>query len=172
MTSRIGKPLLHPSEGSRPTALTRWIPVLLFLAVIVLCYRQELAGDRLPYYRDITQNYRPVQTLVQQEIGSGRLPLWNPYQGLGRPLMANPNHLVLQPATLFLLGFGVDQALVLGLLTALWLGLFGTYLLLRDLSVTQPAAVLGAFRSDSEPSLNNAIRRVRWSKTNTERGAR
>ena len=145
MTFRIGNPLPHPSEGSRPTALTRWIPVLLFLAVIVLCYRQELAGDRLPYYRDITQNYRPVQTLVQQEIGSGRLPLWNPYQGLGRPLMANPNHLVLQPATLFLLGFGVDRALVLGLLTALGLGLFGTYLLLRDLSVTQPAAVLGAF---------------------------
>ncbi len=78
MTFRIGKPLPQPSEGSRPTALVRWIPVLLFLAVIVMCYRQELAGDRLPYYRDIAQNYRPVQTLVQQEIGSGRLPLWNP----------------------------------------------------------------------------------------------
>ena len=37
-------------------------------------------------YRDTDRLYAPVRTLVDDSLRSTRLPLWNPYECLGKPL--------------------------------------------------------------------------------------
>jgi hypothetical protein len=49
------------------------------------------------YLRDIFQNHYPVEKAAAGIIRSGDLPLWNPYQGFGEPLLADPTYNLLYP---------------------------------------------------------------------------
>src|SRR5262249_50348977 len=76
----------------------------------------------------------------RQFLGAGELPLWNPYQGLGQPLAAqgegNP---YFPPAILrALLPFSLENYVTVG---GIYLSAVGTYLLLRRLGASGPAAI-------------------------------
>ncbi|MGB8931559.1 MAG: hypothetical protein WCC48_09975, partial [Anaeromyxobacteraceae bacterium] len=83
--------------------------------------------------------YAPVRTLVVQELRAGHLPLWNPYEGTGKPLFAEGIHSVLHPISL--LGAALAPAsidfLILAYLVAAALGAF---LLARTLAASPTAA--------------------------------
>src|SRR5512138_1973032 len=63
------------------------------LAVVVLAGRTLAWGDT-------GRLYAPVRTLVVEALRAGRLPLWNPYEGTGKPLFAEGIHSVLHPISL------------------------------------------------------------------------
>jgi membrane protein YfhO len=122
------------SRGLRGAAWAA-VPV----AAVLLAFAPAVAGLRTLAHRDTDRLYAPARTLVVEALRQGRLPLWDPYQGTGRPLFAEGSHSVLHPVSLAaaLLAPASVDALLLGYLAAAALGAF---LLARALGASQPAS--------------------------------
>ncbi|MGB8931575.1 MAG: hypothetical protein WCC48_10055, partial [Anaeromyxobacteraceae bacterium] len=52
---------------------------------VLLAFAPAVVGLRTLSQRDTDLLYAPVRTLVVQELRAGHLPLWNPYEGTGKP---------------------------------------------------------------------------------------
>ena len=86
----------------------------------------------------------PWAQVTHRTLASGELPLWNPYEGLGTPLAADPPTASLDP--LMLAVFLHPSAFVADLSTLLWLLLIGVgaYVAARALRLHPlPATVVG-----------------------------
>jgi hypothetical protein len=95
-------------------------------AGVLIPFAPAVVGLRTLSHRDTDQLYAPVRALVVEALRSGRLPLWNPYEGMGRPLFAEGIHSVLHPISL--LGAAIAPAsidfLILAYLVAAAVGAF------------------------------------------------
>ena len=95
-------------------------------------------------------NYQPQDLLAAQTLRIGGYPLWNPYNGLGAPLLANGQSSPLFPLKLplyLLLNNGLvptSLAFSYYLLLRLWLAGCGTYLWARAAGLGHQAALLAA----------------------------
>lgn len=96
----------------------------------------------LTIFDPIRQMY-PWRFLAIQTIKSGHWPLWNPYQFAGTPLLAQIFTAVFYPANIlfFLFNFKFSWGLLI-FLQPILVSLF-TYLFLRNLKLSQLAALLG-----------------------------
>jgi len=112
-------------------------------AAVLLVFAPAAMGIRTLARRDTDRLYAPVRPLVVDALRSGRLPLWNPYEGTGKPLLAEGIHSVLHPVSL--LGAAVAPSsidfIVLAYLVAAALG---TFALARTLGASPIAAAGGA----------------------------
>jgi hypothetical protein len=99
-------------------------------------------GVRTLSRHDTERLYAPVRTLVVEELRAGRLPLWNPYEGTGKPLFAEGIHSVLHPVSLLgaLLAPASVDFLILGYLVVAAVGAFA---LGRVLGASAPASAAG-----------------------------
>ena len=98
-----------------------------------------VAGTRTLAQGDTHRFFAPLRPLVVEALRAGRLPLWNPYEGAGKPLFAEGVHSVLHPVSLlgaFLAPASVD-ALALAYLA---LAALGAFVLARGLGASAPAA--------------------------------
>ncbi len=92
----------EPSAG-RLHGATAWLrrgPALSLLclsAVVIACYGGVLFGGRQFGFRDAAHFYYPLYWRVQQEWSAGRLPLWEPGENGGTPLLGSPMAAVLYP---------------------------------------------------------------------------
>ncbi len=59
-----------------------------------------LAGRDQFGFRDASQHYYPLYQRVHQEWQAGRVPLWDPWQNGGQPLLGNPTATVFYPGQL------------------------------------------------------------------------
>jgi hypothetical protein len=75
-----------------------WAAVI--VAAVLLPFAPAVVGYRTLSRGDTDRLYAPVRTLVVAELRAGRLPLWNPYEGTGKPLFAEGLHSVLHPVSL------------------------------------------------------------------------
>ena len=95
-------------------------------------------------------NYQPHDLLAAQALRVGEWPLWNPYNGLGAPILANGQASPLFPLKLplyLLLNSGLvpaSLAFSYYLLLRLWLAGCGTYLWARAAGLKHQAALLAA----------------------------
>ncbi len=95
-------------------------------------------------------NYQPHDLLAAQALRVGGWPLWNPYNGLGTPILANGQASPLFPLKLplyLLLNSGLvpaSLAFSYYLLLRLWLAGCGTYLWARAAGLGHQAALLAA----------------------------
>jgi hypothetical protein len=71
-----------------------------FSALLLFVYRPVLFQDRQFAWDNASYLYYPLYLRVQQEWGAGRIPLWDPGQNGGEPLLANPISAVLYPGKL------------------------------------------------------------------------
>ena len=69
-------------------------------ALIVACYGGVLFGGRQFAFRDSAHFYYPLYWRVQQEWSAGRLPLWEPGENGGTPMLGSPMAAVLYPGKL------------------------------------------------------------------------
>jgi len=106
----------------------------------------DLSSDR-PDWRYFDESpvckFYAEKTLVSKEIMSGNLPLWNPFNGIGTPLMANAQS---QPAAPFFIPFLVNPSpwtYSWMLLIQLLFGATGMCLLLSRLDLDPIAIVTG-----------------------------
>lgn len=106
---------------------------------VLLTFAPAVVGLRTLAQRDTDRMYGPFRALVAGALREGRLPLWNPYEALGKPLFAEGLHSVLHPISIagaFVAPASVDF-LILAYLVAAALGAF---LLARTLGASQPAS--------------------------------
>jgi Bacterial membrane protein YfhO len=88
--------------------------------------------------------YHPLQLQIRADLERGTLPLWNPYEGAGIPLLAWPQGAPLFPSTWlsFLLPFWSSLAWVAAI--KLLLTSTGVYLFCRELRLRRGPSLLGA----------------------------
>lgn len=89
-TSRGLCPRFTPHFTERPFG------IVVFLVAAFLCVNAFVKGGA-PGFRDGAHFYGPLFEYLQQEVSQGRLPLWNPYENLGQPLLANPTTMFFYP---------------------------------------------------------------------------
>ena len=79
------------------------VPWWCLLAVVVVTvfffWRVLFLGEYIAF-RDGSHFYPSLFEYIQSEWQAGRVPLWNPYENLGQPLMANPVSSVFYPGKL------------------------------------------------------------------------
>lgn len=90
----------------------RWETLLVVLATglfaAALCFASPTLFESMDYVRFYKANFQFLADAVQE----GRLPLWNPYIGLGRPYLADMQNAVFYPP-LYLICFGQKSGLFL-----------------------------------------------------------
>jgi len=86
----------------------------------------------------------PWLQFARRELLSGRLPLWNPHQDGGVPLLGNMISALMSPLLWPALLLGVFPGWNLSLLARVLFALAAAYVWLRDLGRSRPAAGLGA----------------------------
>ena len=130
-----------PGPSRAPTrARAAWAAVA--AGGVLLAFAPAALGWRTLSHRDTDLLYAPVRTLAVAELRAGRLPLWNPYEGTGKPLFAEGIHSVLHPISL--LGAALAPASVDFLLLAyLVAAALGAFVLAATLGAS-PAACAGA----------------------------
>ena len=116
---------------------------LLLALVPAVLFTPALTGGVF-FQRDIHGYWQPqVETLVRV-MAQGAAPLWDPYEGFGLPLLADPSHQVLYPPTwlnFLLLPPTVYKVLVLG---HAWAAAVGTFLLARASGLSRTSAMVSA----------------------------
>jgi hypothetical protein len=155
-------------------ALRRWFDplpgrvLLLFLLYVGLLLAPALAGDAVllpvdvlrghaPFrglppshppavflQRDLVHQIAPWELLVKRALGGGRWPLWNPYEGTGMPLMADPQAQPFQPLVLLAYPFSIWTAAAVTAALKVLSALAFTFLLCRRQGLGEAAAAVGA----------------------------
>jgi hypothetical protein len=102
---------------------------------------------RLPANNQLGDSINVIQPWLdwsRRQIRSGHLPLWNPYNGGGAPLLGNYQSAVFSPFSVpfYVLPFGV--ALVVAAFAKLFVAGIGTFAFLRRLGRSSGAALVGS----------------------------
>jgi len=80
--------------------LTAWVGLGCGLALLLFFYRSVLFQGEQFAFRDAAHYYYPLYQKVQTEWEAGRIPLWDPSENAGMPLLGNPTAAVLYPGKL------------------------------------------------------------------------
>lgn len=129
-----------------------WLPLALLAATILLLFYRLVMGEVLFWGLPALQ-FTPWRALTLSELAAGRLPLWNPYNGAGAPLLANYQSAIGYPPNVLLyLIRGPAPLGWLGMAHLLWAG-FGMWLFLSALGLTHFGRGVGALAF----ALNTAV---------------
>ncbi|HTM53794.1 MAG TPA: hypothetical protein VL175_07170, partial [Pirellulales bacterium] len=112
-------------------------------AVLVWLFAPALAGEASFPFRDAAHYYHPLFEYIRGEWGAGRLPLWNPYENSGVPLLAENTSSVFYPGKL-LFALPLDYTWLYNLYIVAHVGLAAatSYRLARYWGASQLAAGL------------------------------
>lgn len=77
---------------------SKWLAI--FAVLFFALFAEVLLQDRNFIYRDAGHFYYPYFKMIAQQWGSGRIPLWNPFENGGEPLAGNPTSSVFYPLKL------------------------------------------------------------------------
>ncbi len=81
-------------------SLTPCLTIACLLLLVLAFYGRALFQGEQFAYRDAAHYYYPLYQRVQNEWKAGRLPLWEPEENSGMPLLGNPTAAVLYPGKL------------------------------------------------------------------------
>ena len=93
---------------------------------------------------DPIQQYLPWRIYATESLRAGLVPLWNPYQFMGTPFLANLQSTLLYPPNVLFLVTGAAHGFGVSAILHLILGGLGMFALLRSLALRPAAALLGA----------------------------
>ena len=125
--------------------LTRLVWIGCFVALPAWLFADVLFADRGFVYRDAAHFYYPLFEYTQSEWNAGRVPLWNPYDDAGQPLLANPTSSVLYPGKLLFFGpLPFDWAYKLYIVGHVLWAAAGTYYLARRWDCSPAASAVAA----------------------------
>jgi hypothetical protein len=113
-----------PLSQALPTRqLPNWFPLALLCLTLLALFHRLLLGEVLFWGLPSLQFY-PWREFAMSELAQGRLPLWNPFNGAGTPLLANyQSALLYPPHLLYWLWSGPQMMGYLGVLHLAWAGL-------------------------------------------------
>ena len=114
------------------------------LAVLVLsCFGAILFRDEQFVYRDAGNYYYPLHARTAAQWGAGLLPLWDPDENGGLPLLGNPTAAVLYPGKLVFAVLPYPWAARFYLIAHVGLAVGAMVLCLRGLGVSRVGAAIG-----------------------------
>ena len=122
--------------------LLAWIGPASGLALLLLCYRPVLFEGGQFGYRDAAHYYYPLYQKVQSEWEAGRVPLWDPSENSGMPILGNPTAAVLYPAKLIFAALPYPWAVRIYTVAHTALAFVGMLALLRSWGASRPAAAI------------------------------
>lgn len=115
--------------------------VLALLGPLIWAFGGLFSGQRICAYRDTTHFYYPLYAWISQCWSRGELPLWNPQENMGVPVMAEATSAVFYPAQLiFTIPLPYPFKFNLYLLSHFLLAALGAYVLARRLLATRDPA--------------------------------
>jgi hypothetical protein len=86
----------QPNSQSGRMPATGRTAYLWMLGILCVVYLPVFLG-RITFFRDVSHWIVPARAFLHQSLRAGELPLWNPYQGLGMPVPADPLYGVFYP---------------------------------------------------------------------------
>lgn len=137
-------------------------PLLLFLILPLLAFPELILGRQTLYWTDLSWIHFPRHLFAAEEWLAGRVPLWDPYEDTGLPLLAESQVGVLYPpSALFLTSLSPSLELSLFILIHFSLAALFTFVLARRLGQSPAAATVaglafgfGGFLMAQVPNLN------------------
>ena len=123
------------------------IPMTCLLCPLILglfCFAPVLLSGRQFGFRDGSSFYYPFYQRVQQEWAAGRLPLWEPEENGGMPLLGNPTAAVLYPGKLIFAVMSYACAARWYVIAHVLLACLSMFWLLRSWKIGISAATFGA----------------------------
>ncbi len=114
------------------------------LSLVLVCFGAVLFHDRQFSFRDVAHFYYPLYQRVQQEWEAGRLPLWEPEENAGMPLLGNPTAAVLYPGKLVYAILPYPLAAKLYIVLHVVLAAGAMFALARHWEVSRTGATLAA----------------------------
>src|SRR5688500_9145780 len=77
--------------------LRRRGPAALLALLALMPFAGMISRGEVPLFRDHESYFLPLRWHTATSLLAGELPLWNPFNGLGAPWMANPQTAVFYP---------------------------------------------------------------------------
>ena len=140
-----------PAQESRPlgkpraNGVSHWLACGIILGLTLLLFGTAVWRNEVFAFRDAGLFYYPLFQWTTWEWGAGRIPLWNPYEGWGTPVLADATSSVFYPGKLlFMLPLSFARLFVLYAVFHLLLGAAGTVWLTRRWNASFPAATIAA----------------------------
>ncbi len=124
------------------------VVALLCLLLCLFFGKNLFSGDSL--FLEIRKDIAPLyqyylwENFFQEVFRSGYLPLWNPYTGIGFPLLADFHNAIFYPLKILIYLLPLMAGLDLFLLARLFIAGFFTYLFSRSIRVGKAGSVLAA----------------------------
>jgi hypothetical protein len=92
--------------------------------------------------QDFRSMFYPLHQHIRQTLQSGELPLWNPHQFIGHPIIGNPHAALFYPATWFMWLVGVERGMNLALAFHTFLAAWGMARLTQSFGSGRTGALL------------------------------
>lgn len=122
-----------------------WATLLAVAIPIAVLFGPVLFSDRSFAMRDAAHFYHPLFEWCCREWGAGRVPLWNPYENCGLPVLADASSSIFYPGKLvFLLPVDFNLRYKLYVIGHVVLAAGGSYCLARRWKATPYAAAIAA----------------------------
>lgn len=140
------RPVLEGTSPSDAPRLAPWLIVAVLLAAVLgtRLWIEMLPVDNRLTSIDLSQFFYPSSRFVGEEYAAGRLPLWNPYLGLGTNQLADVQIELFYPLTLLYVLLPAHWAIDVVMLLHLALATTGVLLLCRASGLSPAAALVGA----------------------------
>jgi hypothetical protein len=117
---------------------------VLFLGLLMVVWADPLFTRKNFGGRDLEGYHLPVESAIHDAYARGRWPVWLAEVSGGRPLAANPNAGALYPVRPLLALVPFPIAMRIFPVFHWWIAGLGTFLLLRSVPFSRPAAWVGA----------------------------
>src|SRR5215468_10006168 len=131
---------MEQALARRPWLLPLILGILtvIFLRPVVLPFEpgQVLLGN------DFQAMFYPLHQYILQTIQAGELPLWNPHQFIGHPIIGNPHAALFYPATWLMWLVGVQRGMGLSMALHAFLGAWGMAVFVRTFKASYVGALL------------------------------
>jgi len=147
----------------------RFHPFAILFILTSFPFITQIIDARVIAFRDITGIFVPFELVVRHVISiDGWLAPWNPYGGVGKPLLADPFAFMLYPPHIFSRFIPVPYNFHVMLVFHHYVAGLGTYLLARTLGLPVSGAIISGvtFASGgyllSCDNMTNALYSVSW----------
>lgn len=115
------------------------------IILLIWLFNDVVWGGHRLAFRDVAHFYGPLSRFVHAEWAAGRVPLWDPYTGIGVPLAASPTASAFYPAQLIAaLPLAPGHLQLAYVMLHLVLAFATCYALARELGTSITAALLAA----------------------------
>lgn len=147
-----GEPATGPSARRLPRPGRTALGLAAVLAAVLACVPKAVSADWAFFQRDIGGYWYPMVSTFVRAVADGGLPLWDPFEGFGQPLWADPGQQAAYPPTWLNLLVLPETAYKLLLVGHLFAGGAGAFALLRRFGLgVVPATAAGIAFACSGP---------------------